>query len=160
MKVRFVLPLLILLISACDTAGPGGDPEDPLTVMLRRASVEVSAFGGATFEADHLVVYTLGDDPASAEAIRERINLLESREGERGYDIRVRPARGAGSAELATQVEAAVETDVAHSVDLDSATNYVRVGVFTADAVRYVTRDLADAGVPMDNVIVHVRVRS
>ena len=94
MKARFVLPLLALLISACDTAGPGGDPEDPLTVMLRRASVEVAAFGGATFEADHLVVYTLGDNPASAEAIRERINLLESQVGERTYDIRVRPARG------------------------------------------------------------------
>lgn len=140
----------LLLLAACSSTEPG-DALDPLSQRLLRATSEVPAFGGVTFEGSRLVVFTLGVQPAAEATVRSIF-------GPDAVEIRTRPERGYGSEDLKDAVSA-LDVGGAVSVDYDETTGYVRLGVVDADAVRRATAALDASMLPTSEVIVQVEPR-
>ena len=160
--VRSLLALVLAgALGACSFTEPGGgEPRDVLSSALSDILTDVPAFGGVTYDDDsRLVVYTLGEAPEAEAEIRARLGpLLIEQDGDAidaGYDLRQRPAHGHATVALRDRISA----PLADTVELDPATGYVRVGVWTEYAARSVVHDLQEAGVSHTDVIVQVQDR-
>ncbi|MDT7858303.1 hypothetical protein RQM47_16760 [Rubrivirga sp. S365] len=142
---------VLLLLSACSATSPEGDPVNALTEQFSRATTQVPAFGGVTFDGDRPVVFTLGSKSEAEPAARSIFGT--------NVVVRERPAFGGGSEALKGQVTQLLLGAVrdAQTTDYDETTGYVRLGVLTADAVRDAYRVMDDIDFPTENVIVQVQ---
>ena len=166
MNARFALPLLAVLIVACDTATPEGDVRDGLSADLS-ALAAVSGFGGISYDASTLdshgdatlVVYTLGDASDAETQIGSRLSSYE-------YRLDRRPTRGEANAELVRQIEvlapiAPIEDigRTAHRIEINPATGYVEVGIWTVFAARAYQQAMEQENIPMSSVVLMVEDR-
>ena len=158
MRNLALLPLLAVLLSACDTNGPTDLPPDSLSSQLW-ALAATPGFGGISYDASErnangeplLVVHTLGESPEAEAEIDRLISGWEHR-------LNRRPARGGADAALLNRVEAAAAS--AERVGLNAATGYVEVGVKTVYQAGGVQQALESAGVPFDDVVLLVEDRA
>ncbi len=165
-SARFVLPLLAVLFAACDTPGPESDLRDGLSADLSTLAA-VSGFGGIFYDASApdrhgdptLVVYTLGEAPDAEAQIGDRLTSYE-------YRLARRPARGTATAELVDQInvlEPLVPMEhhgrTAHRVEINPATGYVEVGVWTVFAAKAYQFAMEREDVPTDDVVLMVEDR-
>lgn len=167
MKLRLLLALASLLaFSACD----GTDSEDSLRDALSGDLSTLAAltdFGGISYDASTqnsygeatLVVYTLGESPETEARIRSRLATHEHR-------LDRRPARGEATPALLRQLDvlapiAPIEDigRTAHRIEINPATGYAEIGVWTVFAASGYLRVMAEEGIPFDNVVVMVEDR-